>query len=94
MIKWLFSIFIVFCGSAWALTPIYNRHEKSDQVDDEFSNIYLNVQPLQFRVFDSTPNADDLQDGEMVIFSSGAIKLMLRAGTTVYQVNLSTIQGK
>ena len=83
-----FSFFLV------GATPIYNRHENENQVDEEFRNIYLHFQPKQFTVVGSTPSSTDFQNAELVIFSTGAVKLMLTIDTTVYQLIFSSIQGR
>ena len=89
--RWLWVLLVL---PLLGLTPIYNEHTTQDKVDEEFRNIFLNVQPLQFIVVTSTPNATEYQEGQIVIFSSGVIKLMLSQGSTVYQVTFSSISGK
>lgn len=82
---------IFLCFFLLGLTPIFNTHEDKDQIDDEFRNAYLNFQPLQYRVVEATPTLTDLQDGEVVIFSSGAVKLMWRNLQEIYAVTGSCV---
>lgn len=68
-------------------TPIYNSHDSLKKVDDEIKNMTDNLQSRQFTVVNTTPNYLDLQDGEMVVYSSfpfTPVSLMLRVGTTIY----------
>lgn len=73
-----------------ALTPINNRFDKERAIYDDLQNIYLNVQPRQYRLFTSTPNLGDLQDKEVVLVSTGTNALFTRIGQTRYYVNLSS----
>ncbi len=73
------------------LSPVSNSFKEEQQIKDEFDNIYQNVQGKQFRVVTSTPALTELQDHEVVIFSSGAVKLMLRDNQDIYSVNVSCI---
>ena len=76
------------------LTPIYNTHDSQEKIDEEFRNLYLNVQPKQFVVVDSTPEATEFQNAEFVIFNSGMVKLVLTLGTTTYQLIFSSMSGR
>lgn len=81
-------LFILLAISLMAFTPIYTKHNDLKQVDDEIKNMSDNFQSRQFTVVASTPNYQDIQDGEVVIYSSATINptisLMLRVGTTLY----------
>lgn len=74
-----------------AFSPIYSQHDTKEKVDNEFKNGYDQMQPRQFTVVTSTPNLSDFRDGEMVIFSSGAVKVMVRVGQEIYTVGISCI---
>lgn len=74
-----------------AFSPIYSSHDNQGKIDSELKNIYDQAQSEQFRVVTATPNLTDLKDREVVIFSSGAIKLMLRSGQDIYVVSVSCI---
>lgn len=88
-------LILLMVSPALAVTPIHNIHDEAKKVDDEFRNVFYGFQPIQFTLFSTTPNVTDLQDRQMVIFSSGGVvSLQLRLGTTNYQVRFSTIQGK
>lgn len=67
---------------AWSQTNQTYRDEKT--IRREFNNIYLNAQSKQFTVFKTTPNLNDLQDGQIVLVSSTNKGLAWRDGQTVY----------
>ena len=74
------------------LTQIGNKYKDENVVNDEFKNLYLNVQPIKHKVFKSTPVLSDLQDKEIVIISSGTvIKIMFRDNQEIYSVNTSCV---
>lgn len=81
-------LWILFIPMLMGFTQIYNTHDTFKKVDDEVKNISDNLQSRQFTVVYSTPNYQDLQDGEIVIYSSSTINptvnLQLRLGTTIY----------
>ena len=52
--------------------------------------MYLSKQDRSFDVTNSTPRVTDMEEFNPVIFSSGAVKFMVRIGTTIYKVELST----
>ena len=74
-----------------AYKPLKTTYESYEEVGQEIRNIEKNVQGRQFTVVDSTPNLTDLQDGEVVIFSSGTTRLMFRNGQEIYSVNVSCV---
>ena len=82
----------MFGGTAYAATPIYNTHEDSKKVDDEFKNVYIGFQPIQFRVFNDTPSLNDLKNGEIVRYSSNTVnRIMWRTDQEIYSVNGSCV---
>ena len=78
-------------GLLCAFSPVYNTHDSPTRIDDEFTNLYDQAQAEQFRVVFATPNLNDLKDNEVVIVSSGAIKMMFRVGQEIYSVNVSCV---
>lgn len=78
---------LALCG----LSPLNVQHDSQKKVDDEFVQAYNGLQSKRFRVVTTTPNYSDLEDGEMVIYSSGALKIMFRSGVDIYAVNFSCI---
>ena len=92
---WFFivSAITIFClGFAkGAYAPLYETYESKEKIVDEFKNIENDLQSREFRVFSSTPNLSDLVDGEIVVFSSGSVKIMFRNLNDVYSVNASCI---
>lgn len=74
-----------------AFTPLTTQHDTTKKTDDEFVNVYYAGQPKQFRVVESTPILSELQDNEVVIFSSGAVKLMWRDAQEIYAVTGSCV---
>ena len=89
LVKILWIVFISFF--TMGLVPIYDRHDSQEKIDEEFRNIYLNAQSRKFTFVTSTPTSLDMQEGELIVFSSGVIKLILFDGTTTYQVIFSSI---
>ena len=73
-----------------AYAPQYEDYGNG-KINDEVKNIEQDLQSKSFRVFTTTPNLSDLQDGEIVIFSSGAVKIMFRNLNDVYSVNASCV---
>lgn len=83
MKKLLFLIlFIPSNLFAWSQTNQTYRDEKT--IRREFNNIYLNAQSKQFEIFKTTPNLNQLQDGQIVLVSSTNRGLAWRDGQTVY----------
>ena len=74
-----------------AYHPQYETYETKEKIGDEFKNIETDVQSAAFKVFKTTPNLSDLRDGEIIIFSSGAVKLMWRNLNDIYMVQGSCI---
>lgn len=90
MTKWLFFsvLALLLCG----FTLVDQKHETPEAVDAEFFNVSQNLQGRQFYIYLSTPNFSELQDGEVVIVSSGTFnKLMFRSGQELYSVTPSCI---
>ena len=88
----------LLCGLfLMAFTPITAGHDDQDKTDREFKNIYETGQGRNFTVLNSTPNLNDIEDGEVVIVSSTSYtKLMFRMGQEIYAVNVScvTVRGR
>lgn len=74
-----------------AFTPLYPVHDTPAKVDDEIKNVADSVQDEQLTVFTSTPILSQLKDGQMVIFSSGTVKLMFRQNQEIFAVSVSCI---
>ena len=73
------------------LTPVFNDYSDKEQIGIEFKNVYDGAQSRQFTVWKTTPGLSELRDGEMVIYSSGTVFLMLRDNQDLYQVQVSCI---
>lgn len=91
-IKFLLSVFL---GVA-IVSTLYSYERQSlnfssfDQVGDEFENIYILMQKKQHKIFDRTPNVNELQNGEIVGYKSGTtVKLYLRVSQSTYSVTLT-----
>lgn len=70
-----------------AFSPIVNEHRTPAQVDGEFTNLYDQAQPKQFRVVNSTPAFAEFKDGEVIVFSSNTVnKILWRSGEEIYAV--------
>ena len=70
-----------------AFTPIHSTHDTTKKVDEEFVNAEANLQDQQLTVFVSTPNLQDLKDGQLVRVSSGTFsKLMYRDNQEIYAI--------
>lgn len=86
--RWLYPFLILgLCGFG----PIYTQHDSPEKLDGEFKNAYDQAQARQFRVFTATPNLNDLQDNEVIIVSSGAIKMMFRSGQEIFSINVTSV---
>ncbi len=82
---WLIPLLVAF-------TPIHDIYDTKEKIKDEFRNIEQNLQPVQFKVFATTPALADLQDGEIVIISSGINQsLIWRSQAEIYAVHGSCI---
>jgi hypothetical protein len=76
----------------FALSPVATTYKEEAEIEVEFKNLYDNVQAKQFRVFTTTPVFSDLQNGEIVIVSSGVFNVLIfKAGEDIYRVNSSCI---
>lgn len=91
MSKWLWFVFsFAISSKAFCFTPIYSVHDNTRKIDEEFSNVEQDLQSQQFTTFTSTPNLNDLKDGQIVIVSSGSYnKLMYRTGLDIYAISVS-----
>ncbi len=72
-------------------TPIHNNYNEEQKINDEFRNVEQNLQPKEFRVVSTTPTLDDMKDHEVVIFSSGIIRIMFRENQDIYSVTPSCV---
>ena len=81
----------ILCFLLMAFKPIHQIYDTPDKINEEFQNVEDDLQSQQYRVFSSTPNLSELKDGQIVIFSSGAIKIMFRQNNDIYSVNASCI---
>lgn len=98
--KKIFFFMCLFPSTLFAgLSQTNQSYRDETAIRREFNNIYLNAQGKQFVVFKSTPNLNDLQDGQMVLVSSVNKGIAWRDGTTVnfltssgtlYQTNFVT----
>lgn len=94
--RWiLLSLFLI------AATPVHDLHDESFKVDQEFENVYDNLQDKSFRTITvTTPAFENMRDGEITIYKSTTaipqdIRLMLRVGTTVYvSPNFTIMRGR
>lgn len=81
-----------FCLLLLGMTPIGAQHDTQQKVDDEFKNLYQQVQPLQYKTFASTPNLVDLQDGQIAVISSMTyVRPVIRINQEIYTLNGSCI---
>ena len=88
MIKWL----LFSCVFLMGFTPIYDKHDTPQKTKEEFKNIENSVQPLQMKVFPSTPILSELQDREEVIVGSGTwATQMFRFNDEIWKVNSSCV---
>ena len=75
------------CG----FTPISSEYDTQDKIKDEFKQVELSVQDKQFTIYKTTPNLSDLQNGQIVIFSSGVVRIFFRENQDIYSINTSCI---
>jgi len=100
MKKLLFLLFLIPSSLFAGLSQTNQTYRDETTIRREFNNIYMNAQSKQFAIFRSTPNLNELQDGQMVIVSSINKGIAWRDGTTVnfltssgtlYQTNYVTV---
>jgi hypothetical protein len=72
--------------SLTALSPqLSNRHKTEQEVEAEFTNIYLNMQPRQHTVLTSSPAVSDLNEASPVFVKSGnGVSLFIRVNNSTY----------
>lgn len=87
--RWLWII-LGICGLS-GFTRIHLNYNDQNKIAEEFRNVENSVQDKSFRVVRTTPTLIDLKDGEVVIFSSGAVFIMFRQNQEVYSVNVSCV---
>lgn len=96
---YVFVQVIVLASAAYAVTPVANDYVDPQNTFQEFRNFADVLQDQQFTQVTSTPNYQDLKDGQIMIYVStpmGAnVNLMLRAGATMYvSPNFGIIKGR
>lgn len=96
---YVFIQVLVYATPLFAVTPIFNDYKDEQNIYQEFRNVADSAQDQQFSQVTSTPNYQDLKDGQMVIYVSTPntvnVNLMLRAGATLYvSPNFAVIQGR
>ena len=89
--KYVWVIIILSAELIFALTPIHNTFDDKDVIQSEFNNIYENAQDQQFTIVGSTPLLTNIKDGQFVIFSSGAIKVMFKMNQDIFSISASCI---
>lgn len=95
--KWglilLFLVSPLYCDEdvkSW--TPIFDKHDTTTKIDEEFRGQENGLQSQKFTVFQSTPFLSQLKDGQVVIVSSATYnKLMWRFNQEIYAVNGSCV---
>ena len=85
-VKWTLLLIPFLFG----FSRIHLRYD-DPKVAEEFVNAENSLQDRQFRVVTTTPALADLRDGEFVIFSSTAVKILIRQGQEIYAVQVSCI---
>jgi len=87
MTKWI-ALVLLLC----AFTPVYEKHDTPEKVDQEIKEIELSVQPKRWRVLSGTPTLNDLQTNECVFVSSnGWANIMCRDNIEVYAIKMSCV---
>lgn len=74
----------------FAMTQVNNSYKDEQTTFNEFKNIYDNAQDQSFQKVTSTPNYQDMKEGQIFIYVStpasalADVRIMLRVGTTIY----------
>jgi len=85
--RWLF-LSLALC----AFTPIFQKHDSTEKIDEEFANLEQDAQSQGFRIFNATPTLKDLKDGQIVIMSTnGYTSLMWRSNIEIFSVKGSCV---
>lgn len=95
-------LILLIASPVFALSPIVNDYTDKNDVYREFKNLFDNAQDSHFReIVTSTPNWQDLDEGQIVIYVSTPstpltdVHTMLRVGTTLYSSpNWQVIKGR
>lgn len=69
------------------MTPIHAKHLNLDEVDQEFTNLFLNAQGKEFTVFSGTTPSANLQIGRITFDTTGGtatVKLCTAIDRTTY----------
>lgn len=92
MNKWFAFLGLLCLG----LTPIYDKHEKMEQITEEIKNIEVIVQDKQFRFIEtSTPTLVELEDKEIIVISTNGIQgLLYRNGIDLFLLSGSCVTVK
>jgi hypothetical protein len=89
MKKLIGLIFFFSVSNLFALTQTQQEYKNERNIKQEFRNLYMNVQSKQYTIFTTTPNLNDLQDGQIVILSSFTKGFAWRDGNTINMINSS-----
>ena len=80
--KWILMMLFLI-----GATPIHNKYDTEQKINDEFRNIVDNTQGIQHKIFVTTPTLSDMQNGEIVIISTGSDqRLLWRSSQEIYAV--------
>lgn len=86
--KWYWLLAIGLMG----FSPLYSVYDSPEKVSSEIKNMENDLQSQQFNIVQSTPNLQEMKDGQIVIVSSGTYnKIMWRSGIDIYAVNGSCV---
>lgn len=73
-------------------TRIHLDYSNPNYIRDEFNNAADSLQDKQFFVVNDTPALNDLQDGQIMVYSTGTVnKLIWRRNQEIYSVNGSCV---
>lgn len=86
IIVWLLLVVSV----AYAASPQQGTYDSEIKIRMEFDNVYNSLQDRSFKIFRSTPAISEMRNGEIVIYSSGSTKFMVRVDTQIFNVSFST----
>lgn len=81
---------LLYVMSLFAASPVRSTYDNPVDVRDEFINAYDELQAKKFRILVSTPQVNDLFEGEMVLVSSTSKSIYTRFGQTLFSVRLSS----
>ena len=88
--KRLSFICLVLCLCGF--TPVHDKYDQEQNINDEFRNVENTTQSKQWRVLAGTPTLNDLEDGESVIVSTNGIdSIMWRHNIDIFAVRGSCV---